>query len=291
MMVEEIWDAFRAGHPDEPCIFTKCARDTYNKDISRESTKFAATHEDIDRYKTELKDFVVGIKLNIIFHIDESGCQSWVDAHPQFVLCLAETAPEQCAYKVKRSRKNYTVISYINLSGDSLPRLIIVNSLTLDTNIFDFGLRPGIDCYITTSKKDIQQRRYLSDGYKTAVLLINNLRQHDTPEVQQLLHDVNVKVLFLPMNSCYAFQPLDLSNLFVLKSIIHKTSSNFEEGTQATRIETICNVIEDATTTHVNITTLLHASFRVRGHSTSAFAEIDWLLFEERLHELFIFEW
>ncbi|KAA6381261.1 MAG: hypothetical protein EZS28_023213 [Streblomastix strix] len=33
MMVAETQDAFKAGHPYEPCTFTKWVRDTYNKDI------------------------------------------------------------------------------------------------------------------------------------------------------------------------------------------------------------------------------------------------------------------
>ncbi|KAA6359289.1 MAG: hypothetical protein EZS28_045184, partial [Streblomastix strix] len=279
IMVAEIQDVFRANHPYEPCTFTK---------------------------RTELKDLVIGINPNIIFHIEESGCQPWVDAHPQFVLCPAETTPEQCLYKVKRSQKNYTVMSCINLSVDSLPPLTIVNSLTLYVDIYDFCLRPEKDCYIFTSKKGYLTKeifvwqlqnvflphleQILPDNTKTAEQLMDNLRYHDTPEVQQLLHDANVKALFIPKNSSHALQPLDLSTYHDLKSILRKTNSNLEEGTQAARIESICNATEDATTTHRNRTAFLHASFRVRPHSNSVVAEIDWQLFEQRLHELFILE-
>ncbi|KAA6378758.1 MAG: hypothetical protein EZS28_025717, partial [Streblomastix strix] len=274
MMVAEIQDAFRTGHPYEPCTFTKWVRDTYNKDISRgfgqsfrdrhwrdvklciakprKSTRFVATHEDVDRYKNELKDFVVGIDPNIVFHFDESGFQPQVDAHPQFILCPAETAPEQCVYKVKRSQKKYTVMPCFNFSEDSLRPLIIVNHLALDAYIFDFGLRLGIDFYISTSKKGYITKEIFvwwlqnvflpcldqirPDNTKTAVFLMDNLRLHDTPEVQQLLHDANAKALFISKNSSHALQPLNLSTFHDLKSILCKTNSNFEEGTQAARI-------------------------------------------------------
>ncbi|KAA6322376.1 MAG: hypothetical protein EZS28_054443 [Streblomastix strix] len=96
---------------------------------------------------------------------------------------------------------------------------------------------------------------------------MDNLRQHDTPEVQQLLRDANVKALIIPMNFSHELQLFDLSTFHDCKSIL-----------------------QDATSTYKNRAAFLHASFRVRPHSNPAVAEIDLQRFEERLHELFILE-
>ncbi|KAA6362359.1 MAG: hypothetical protein EZS28_042114, partial [Streblomastix strix] len=324
-MIADIEDAFRESKPFEPCTFIDHVRVHYHKDVSRgweqsfrdrhyreiklgtarprESSRFAATHEDTDRYERELAQYVVGTDINFIFHIDESGDQPWVDAHNKCILCPVGISEDQCVYKVNRSQKNYTVMPCINIAGDTIPPLIIVNRLTLDPDIYDYGLRPGVDCFITTSKKGYMNKLIFvwwlenvfipkldelrPDRTVRAVLLMDNLKSHSTVEALQIMRNANIQPLFIPKNSSHALQPLDLSTFHDLKSKLKKCNSNFEEGTQAARIQNLCDSIEDATTTHKNRAAFLHAGLRMLPRSNPPVAEIDHERLNARLRALF----
>jgi hypothetical protein len=237
-----------------------------------EHSRYDITAESIDAYHQLLLDKVVGVPTCLVFNADESGIQEYVDAGPKKVICPAGVSPSNCTYRVKRDGKLVTIMPCISLAGPSLPPLCIVKRKTLDTDIYDEGLRPEVDVrvepsakgYINTeifyrwvegifvpSVEQIRRRETLAPTTR-AVLMCDNLAAHKTTDVLSLLTLHAIDLVPLPPHGSHRFQPLDLVTFGSLKQRIRTVSTRFTKGTQAYSIATSVYATQEATSPHLN---------------------------------------
>ncbi|KAA6370608.1 MAG: hypothetical protein EZS28_033864, partial [Streblomastix strix] len=71
--------------------------------------------EDVDRYKADVNQHIVGKPTCCIQAIDESGCNDWPEAKPQKMLVSENITVAQLNYEVKRNGHLYIVMRAITL--------------------------------------------------------------------------------------------------------------------------------------------------------------------------------
>ncbi|KAA6384419.1 MAG: hypothetical protein EZS28_020054 [Streblomastix strix] len=272
----------------------------------REYGRMEVKREDVDRYKAEVNQYVVGKPTCCILAIDESGCQDWPDVKPQMMLVPVNITAAQLNYKVKRNGHLHTVMPAITLCGDTLPPLVVTKRLTLDYEVHATGLREGEDVVIVHGPKGYVNGSIMSNWITDqaipyvdclrpeqlgmedeAILLMDNLRAHRTEEVIEKLRNAKIRPIFIPPHSSHALQAEDLLTFSVLKGVLRKANCESLAGTQAEIIQRVVAATEEATTPSRN-----RAAFKriglvsqlVDGRLVAVLDEVEW---NKRMSELF----
>ncbi|KAA6386929.1 MAG: hypothetical protein EZS28_017544 [Streblomastix strix] len=81
----------------------------------REHGRMEVNKDQIQRYRHNLEEHIVGKLTCAISATDQSGCQDWPDTHPQLMLVTANATPGQLTNKLKRDGQLFTAMPCITL--------------------------------------------------------------------------------------------------------------------------------------------------------------------------------
>jgi hypothetical protein len=206
----------------------------------QEAPRLTVPYVFLEQHLELLRSVCEGKYADLVFNLDEAGCGDYEDRSDFQTIVPKRFATKVIHYPVERKFGHSTILACIAASGDSLTPLIIAPPAD-DAQIWALGYRPNEDfsirhakqCYVT---KEIFLE-YINDifipyvsnlhsmeeyAHETAILLMDNLSSHCTPDVLQLLAQHRILAITFPPHTSHLFQPLDLCFFSVLKS--HKTT-------------------------------------------------------------------
>lgn len=297
-----------AFHEDVSRMFVESFLQRHHDEIQlstckpQELKRIALTKELAEAYVEELRRVCVGVPACLVYNLDESGCQEWVDAKPKLALVPTNTPGEKLVYAVKRDGKLVSVMPCISLSGLAPCPLVVVRRKTLDKDLYTKGLKKGIDAfilpsesgYVTTSifiqwLEDIfvpwlTAIRYIfSCPTDPAVVICDSFIAHTHPSTLEILNTHNIKLIHFPAHSSHIFQPLDIAIFGVMKRLLPKQRSLFETGSQGDHVARVVQALQDSTTPHRNQAAFLHAGITASWEEELPKAKLDEVRIAQRL--------
>ena len=237
----------------------------------QESTRIRLTREAAIKHIKNIRKYVVDAPTELIFNLDEVGCQQWADKKPCHCIIPNELKGQRVEYEVDRSEKRFTVIATISMSGDVLTPLMVTHRKTIDKNVIESGIREGEDLILKSQQNSFVTQEIFTDYIRNVFIpYVDNIRQNqlyvDKPAVflcdncashfdENLLRELarkNIRFVTFPPHSSHLFQPLDLVTFGVFKNHLRSVTSRYEKGSQLDRISRLLKAIEMATISENN---------------------------------------
>jgi hypothetical protein len=191
--------------------------------------------EEIERYYDNIMQEFETIPSGVIYNLDETGFQTWVDSHNTYCLVPAEYEGDYIDYPVKRNGVRSSLLVCIRSDGKYLKPLIIIQRKSIEIELYELGFTPDVCCihyqengFITTAlfeqwvKDELvpdveQQRDKLSyEGYAHLILDSCTCHTSDVFVEDCLYHGINLD--YLPAHTSDQTQPLDLGIFGILKA-------------------------------------------------------------------------
>ena len=107
----------------------------------QESSRIRLTKEAALKHVKNLEKYVVGTPDELVFNLDEVGCQQWADKKTKHCLVPIECKGQRVEYEVQRNEKRITLIVTISMAGDVLTPLMVTHRKTIDNNVKPSGIR------------------------------------------------------------------------------------------------------------------------------------------------------
>lgn len=209
--------------------------------IAMEEARLESKEEEIDAYYDLLIEELEGVDSKFLFNLDEVGQEEFGDAQEVTVVVPRSVTAGKVPIGFKRD-KRYTGLVCIAPDGDNPPPLMIVTRKTIDSDIFHYIPKSCFDLAYQENgfmtkiifKKWLEsvfipfvkrkKEKYEYEG-KT-VLLMDGLRAHKAAaeELQDVLEEEGIEVIFLVPHTSDQTQPLDLGIFSIQKSITQNQS-------------------------------------------------------------------
>jgi len=110
-----------------------------------------------------------------VYNLDETGFTPSSLSNNYNAAIPNEFQNKPCYYKINRSGKNITALVTISLDGDLLPPFIILPRKTIPDELWDTGIRKGIDVEIQCS----------DNGYMNSVIFYNFMKDFLIPKIEK----------------------------------------------------------------------------------------------------------
>lgn len=135
-------DSFMKRHSNELC---------YSTAVPIEDVRLLVDQKDVLAFYEifeEIKNFV---HPSLVFNLDETGFSPSSLSKNYKAIIPNECKNKPCYYKINRTAKNITALVTISLDGDLLPPFIILPRKTIPDELWETGIRKGIDVEIQCS--------------------------------------------------------------------------------------------------------------------------------------------
>ena len=191
------------------------------------------------QYFNVLESLINGIPSSLIVNIDESGFQSWCDAHNDIAIVPIEHQTNEVFFSIDRSEKRSTLIAGIAANGNSLKPLIIIPRKSFEIELYEVGYTQETcilvhqeNGYINTTiffewihrilipYFETERKKINYQGY--AILLMDGCSSHKTNDIEEILFDNGIIVQYLPAHTSDQVQPLDVGIFHVLKQAMSR---------------------------------------------------------------------
>ncbi|KAH7823636.1 uncharacterized protein MONOS_15514 [Monocercomonoides exilis] len=144
--------------------FSKRHQSNLNEQIATplENKRYVVTQDSGLEYKNKLTQKLDGIRAELIFCMDETGVQEYVDSKKRRVICPKVIVKGSAKFKVNRDNRLVSVIGCIPLIGFSVKPMLLIKIQTIDEDTYSKVIL-GLDLEIRSSPK----------GYSTSIAFIN----------------------------------------------------------------------------------------------------------------------
>ncbi|KAH7815370.1 putative DDE superfamily endonuclease [Monocercomonoides exilis] len=226
-------------------------------------------------YVTELQKVFYNVEPQLVFCMDETGIQEYVDAKKKKVICPKEVDDGNVTYNVIRDGNLVSLIGCIPLVGPSVVPMLIIKTATVQSIIFG-DLLDGVDVVIKNSSKGYctsqiflewlnicfipHINRLKDEPNKKTVLIADGFRAHSGAEALHVMEQNKICIIFIPPHSSHLFSPLDLVTFSNLKNNLRKLRSLFPSRQQAHILTGIVKSYQSCTIPIIN-----RAAFRRAG--------------------------
>ena len=176
-----------------------------------EPGRFNLNGSEIHNYFEKLIATISGTPAELVFNVDESGFQEWVDTKHIFA-CVPPACKEKIIkFPLPRNGKRATMIVGVSLSGFCLKPCLVFTRLTFDTELYPLGYQ---DKALYTSQRSgfvvqnifkewvqqvfiphIQTVRHQLKAPGTAKLIMDGCRAHISSEIQYLFNQSGIDVI------------------------------------------------------------------------------------------------
>ena len=219
-----------------------------------EDTRLRTTTEQLAHYFEELSHAIDDVPSALIFNLDESGFQRFIDAKHETIV-VPEGGQERY-HSVSRREKRATFLLTVAADGRTVRPLLIVPRLTIEAEILLAGY--GEDqCVFVHSQNGYITRdifeRYIRDvfipyvnvrrsdlGYNGwSVLTMDQCSCHCGETIRRICEENGVRLVYLPPHSSDQAQACDLGlfgNLKAAQSRIHAPEEMTLQSRQVIRI-------------------------------------------------------
>ena len=250
-----------------------------------ESQRCDVSDHDIDAYYTRLREAIDGVPVNLVYNIDESGEDDFVDAKTIRVIVPASFDGDYAEIPVKRESKRATFIHCISAGGFYLPSMFVVPRKTVDSDmlrIFNdrfylayqkkgFATADIIDEWLqkvffpsVQRQKEIEFKRSGYQGH--AVLLLDGFAGHAKAFEKYNLDELGIKLVYLVPHSSHLTQPLDLGIFGIQKIFTQQLRKSVTLSPQTDHIRRILVGMEKASVSQ-NIISAFEQAGLVRVYS------------------------
>ena len=223
-----------------------------------EDSRLRTTTSAIEEYFRQLSEAIDGVPSGLIFNLDESGFQRFIDAKHDTIVVPEESRDRY--HSVSRREKRATFLLTVAADGRMVKPLLIVPRLTIEAEILLAGYGPD-QCVFTHSDSGYITRdifeRYIRDvfipyvnvrrsdlGYNGwAVLTMDQCSCHCGDTIKSICEANGVRLLYLPPHSSDQTQACDLGlfgNLKSAQSRIHAPEEMSTQSRQLVRIISAC---------------------------------------------------
>ena len=216
----------------------------------QESSRLQLTKEAAMKHVKILEKYVAGTPDELVFNLDEVGCQQWADRKPKHCVVPIKCKGQRVEFEVQRKEKRITVITAISMAGDVLTPLLVTHRKTIDEEVKQAGIREGEDYLIRYQENSFVTIEIFSDyinevflpyveqlrqnqlyAGKTTVLLCGNCSPHIDAALLQQLAMKKVRIVTFPLHSSHLFQPLDLVIFGAYKYYLKIVTTKYERHT------------------------------------------------------------
>ncbi|KAH7823827.1 putative DDE superfamily endonuclease [Monocercomonoides exilis] len=227
-----------------------------------ESKRYVVTQDSGLEYKNKLTQKLDGIRAELIFCMDETGVQEFVDSKKRRVICPKEIVKGSAKFKVNRDNRLVSVIGCIPLIGFSVKPMLLIKRQTIDEDTYS-KLILGLDLEIRSSPKgystSIAFVHWINDCFiphinkiktninEKTLLLADGHSSHSSQEANDLLLSNNIDLFFIPPHSSHLLSPLDLTTFSIFKREIRRLSTIVPSTTQAKLVDNIVRSYQTAT--------------------------------------------
>jgi hypothetical protein len=139
------------------------------KAYPQEDTRVNVTKELARKHVTNLLQHVQNVPTELIFNLDQVGCQEWADRKPRAVIIPHQSQPIRVEYSVPRAEKRISCITTISMAGDTLMPLLVIHRKTIDDAVWEEGWRDGQDFLLRSNDTSYVTRdifkEYLSSAF------------------------------------------------------------------------------------------------------------------------------
>jgi hypothetical protein len=286
-------ESFIVRHQDRLCTTIAHPLESGRADVYRSAGQ---------EYRNRLAEALTGVFAMLVFNLDESGINDYVDSKDKVVLIPSAKQSLPTYYKQAKRAKTITVMPCICLDGTHLSPLLLTTRKTLDDDVYGPQLRKDLDVVIRSTAKGYTtaatfsewvtsvflpslhfRRQLLGNATAPAVLLCDQASAHMTAETTSLLKENFVRLLHFPPHSSHAFQPCDLTTFAVLKRLLRLYHTDSELGKQAATVRKIVHALQQATSAMDVLTAFLRAGIVADTSSLPHLAKIDNDHFEKQL--------
>jgi len=207
-----------------------------------EPGRFNISGKEIFDYFEKLKSEISGTPSNLVYNVDESGFQEWVDTKHLFACVPSSCKEKKITFPVPRNGKRATMLVGVSLSGDVVKPCLVFSRVTFDTEIFPLGYQNKAmfasqpsgyvnkEIFLEWHRQCfIPHVRVVRDEMNlacSAKLIMDGCRAHVTPEVSSLCSQNGIDPFLLPPHSSHLLQPLD-NGIFSVQKTAYK---NFQQG-------------------------------------------------------------
>ena len=272
--------------------------------IPQESLRLRLPIESAEEHVQNLKKYVNGIPTELIFNIDEVGCQKWADRKKKKVIVSQRIPTKKVFYSVKRSEKRLTVVSAISMAGDVLVPLVISQRKTFAQELIDSGIREGEDFIFKHQKsafinkeifgdyiRDVvfpyidELRKHKKFENEMAVILCDNCSSHVDDVLYEEMAKRNIRFITFPPHSSHLFQPLDLVTFGIFKMKLKTITDENDRCKQAKTIDDIICALESATISKYNRSAFKRAGLKIDTGCSPHRCTIDEQILRQRIEE------
>lgn len=209
---------------------------------------------DIDAYFGLLTQAIEGVPSGLIFNLDESGFQRFVDLKHSSIVVPRDAS--HALHSVSRQEKRATFLLTVAADGTCLKPLLVVPRVTIEAELFLAGYGPQ-NCIITHSARGyitrdlfehyvrfvlipaVHERRRALGYDGPAVLTMDRCSCHCGATLQSLCEQNGIRLVYLPPHSSDQTQVCDLGlfgNLKAAQSRIHVPDGMSLQSRQVIRI-------------------------------------------------------
>jgi hypothetical protein len=296
-----ITDSFQRGSPVSPKQIRAYVADAFGNQVSSSWTwQLAKLHEkalqrataylqenirmeiskEITRtHARNLERYVKDVSTELIFNLDEGGCQEWSDRKTRDAIIPLQKRPCGIEYAASRKEKCVSCITTVLMGGDALILLLVIHRKTIDAAVWEKGWRDGQDFMIRSNNMSYVARPiftkyvtgvnlpyFAATGESlhlqdfTGVLLCDNCSPHIDESIKQLLADNNIRLVTFTPQTSHLFQPLDFVTFSAFKCEKRKIHVGQPVGSQVWEITKLMRALKCATDSTNN-----RAAFRRAG--------------------------
>ena len=183
--------------------------------------------EKVEEYLKIIPKLLACVRRGFLFNCDEAGQQDFVDTRPCYVICPNEHIDPKIP--VERASRRLTVLHTIASDGEWIKPLFVVPRRSVDSDLYDTIPYESIDIkyqnkgflnseifmhwFSKIFVPHLINKRKAKNYYGPALLILDGFSAHTkvTDSIpQDILDQLNLRVLYLPPHTSDQFQPLDL---------------------------------------------------------------------------------
>jgi hypothetical protein len=91
----------------------------------QENVRLEVSHENLDQYIRLIKEYVLLVRTELLFNIDESGFSDWEERKPKCVLIPTEARETTLHYPASRKIRHQTLVCCITVAEDAYCPLLV----------------------------------------------------------------------------------------------------------------------------------------------------------------------
>ena len=261
-----------------------------------EAGRMKLKHAEVARYIDEAAA-LNNVPAEFVFNMDETGIDDKANAKDKKVLVRFDSTETSTKYPMRRGTSHTTLVVCIAADGTATKRLVIIREVTVRGLLAGEGWTPRKVMFAHTASGYINQDVFLSwintifvpeverrrveldMPQQQAFLVMDNCTAHTNDDVQEVLNEHNIVLLFIPAHGSHIFQPLDRSTFSSFKAMFRSTSpitadvqttrlvKILESWEKAKKTRTIMSSFKLAGFTYVTVNRFNHISFDINAVS------------------------